>query len=111
MPTFAFPATAATRASEKGAVSCATVSVANSVSLSSATTTSPRASAKPRFSADDFPPFALEKIRTRGFRSNFSRSTASVRSLDPSSTQTTSSTAGCCPSKVSTVRAITCSSL
>jgi hypothetical protein len=50
-------------------------------------------------------------MRTRGLPSNFSCSTASVRSFEPSSTQTTSSTGGSCASSDSTVRAITDSSL
>ena len=51
------------------------------VSLSSATTTSPRASANPRFNALALPPFCLPKIRTRGLPSNFSCKTARVRSF------------------------------
>ena len=111
LPTLALPATAPTRGSENGPVSRATVSGAKTVSLSSATTTSPRAFSTPRLSAEALPPFALAKMRTRGFLANFSRSTSRVRSFEPSSTQTTSRTGGSCDSNESTVRAMTPSSL
>ncbi len=62
----------------------------NTPSASTNTNTSPVAWAMPAFSAEPLPPFGLATTTTRASCSN-SRMMASVSSVEPSSTSTTSS--------------------
>ncbi len=91
LPTRALPATAPTSGSSNQRARRPMVSAGNWVSASSATTISPVASCRPRFSARALPPLGKRSSCTRGSRPNAASTAAAVPSVEPSSSTSTSS--------------------